>query len=76
MKYVIVIIYLMRPLNHGFHSYLAHIINFATETFLSTYSKAPHYNPHDLKGHKPNISQHIDNWDEIRLICAICVKVH
>lgn len=54
---------------------LAHVINLATQSFLSTYSKAPHYSPHDLKGHEPDTSQHIDDRDEIGLIRTICVKV-
>jgi hypothetical protein len=51
------------------YSCLAHVINLATQTLIATYSKAPHYNPHDPKGHEPTTR------DEIGLIRSICVKV-
>ncbi|KAG1818515.1 uncharacterized protein BJ212DRAFT_1479523 [Suillus subaureus] len=47
---------------------LAHVINLATQTLIATYSKALHYNLHDLKGHEPTTQ------DEIGLIQSICVK--
>lgn len=35
-----------------YNSCLAHVINLAMQTLIATYSKAPHHNPHDLKGHE------------------------
>jgi len=50
-------------------SCLAHVINLATQTLISSYSKAPHYSPHDPKSHE------LSTRDEIGLIRSICVKV-
>ncbi|KAG2049981.1 hypothetical protein BDR06DRAFT_1067076 [Suillus hirtellus] len=41
---------------------LAHIINLATQSLISTYSKALYYNPHKPKSHK------LTTWDEIALV--------
>ena len=57
-----------------FGSCLAHVINLATQVLISTYSKAPHYAPHDPLAHGPDTTQSGDR-DEIRLIRSICVKV-
>ncbi|KIK47782.1 hypothetical protein CY34DRAFT_8650 [Suillus luteus UH-Slu-Lm8-n1] len=40
------------------------------KTLISSYSKSPHYNPHDLKAHE------LSNRDEIGLVRSICVKEH
>jgi hypothetical protein len=57
-----------------FGSCLAHVINLGTQVLISTYSKAPHYTPHDLQAHEPNTTQNGDR-DEIGLVHSICVKV-
>lgn len=54
---------------HYLSSCLAHIINLATQSLISTYSKVQYYNPHEPRSHEPT------TWDEIGLIRSICVKV-
>jgi hypothetical protein len=54
-------------------SCLAHVINLGTQQLISTYSKAPHYNPHNLHAHELDLAQRV-NHDEIGLVCCICVK--
>jgi hypothetical protein len=66
--------YLNSDFANKFHSCLAHVINLAMQTLISTYSKAPHYSPHDPKGHEPDSSQKTSR-DEIGLVRSICVKV-
>ena len=61
-------------ISHGMYSCLSHIINLGSQALISTYSKSPHYAPHDLKAHEPDTWIH-GNHDEIGLIHAICVKV-
>jgi hypothetical protein len=51
-------------------SCLAHVINLATQTLISTYSKAPHFDPKNPEAHIPA------NHDEVGLVRAISVKVH
>ncbi|KAG2153565.1 uncharacterized protein EDB93DRAFT_1248829 [Suillus bovinus] len=51
---------------------LAHVINLRTQTLISTYSKAPHYSPHDPHAHEPDTSQ--NDRDEVGLIRSICIK--
>jgi len=70
----LVTIHLVNKVTNSFHSCLAHVINLATQTFISAYSKAPHYSPHDPKSHEPDTSQ-MTNRDEIGLVRSICVKV-
>jgi hypothetical protein len=53
-----------------FYSCLAHVINLATQAFISTYSKAPHFDPKDPEAHEPTTR------DEVGLVRAIMVKVH
>jgi hypothetical protein len=53
-----------------FCSCLAHIINLATQTLISTYSKAPHFDPTNPEAHVPT------SRDEVGLVRAIAVKVH
>ena len=55
-------------------SCLSHVINLGSQALISTYSKSPHYAPHDPKAHEPDTWNHGDH-DEIGLIRAICVKV-
>jgi hypothetical protein len=55
-------------------SCLAHVINLGTQVLISTYSKSPHYGPHDPKAHEPDTSKTTDR-DEIGLVWTICVKV-
>lgn len=50
-----------------------HIINLSTQLLISTYSKAPHYNPHNPHALEPDMSIQGDR-DEIGLIHLICVK--
>jgi hypothetical protein len=50
-------------------SCLAHVINLATQVLISTYSKAPHFDPQNPKGHVPT------SHDEVGLVRAIMVKV-
>jgi hypothetical protein len=52
------------------YSCLAHIINLATQALISTYSKAPHFDPKDPEAHVPT------SRDEVGLVRAITVKVH
>ena len=68
------LIYQVHTITNNSNSCLAHVINLATQTLISTYSKAPHYSPHNLKSHKPNTAQKT-NRDEIGLIRSICVKI-
>jgi hypothetical protein len=68
------VIYRARKNANGLHSCLAHVINLATQVLISAYSRAPHYNPHDPKGHEVDTSQ-MANRDEIGLVRTICVKV-
>ena len=56
------------------YSCLSHVVNLGSQALISTYSKLPHYAPHDPKAHEPNTWIH-GNRDEIGLIRAICVKV-
>ena len=51
------------------HSCLAHVINLATQVLISTYSKAPHFDPRNPEGHVPS------GRDEVGLVRAIAVKV-
>lgn len=51
------------------HSCLAHVINLATQMLISTYSKAPHFDPRNPEGHVPT------SRDEVGLVRAIAVKV-
>jgi hypothetical protein len=51
------------------HSCLAHVINLATQVLISTYSKAPHFDPRNPEGHVPT------SRDEVGLVRAIVVKV-
>jgi hypothetical protein len=53
----------------------AHVINLGTQVLISTYSKSPHYTPHEPKAHEPDTSNRGDR-DEIGLVRTICVKVH
>jgi len=55
-------------------SQLAHVNNLGTQALIGTYSKSPHYSPHNPKAHEPDISPTGDR-DEIGLIHTICVKV-
>lgn len=50
-------------------SCLAHVINLATQVLISTYSKAPHFDPWNPEGHIPT------SHDEVGLVRAIAVKV-
>jgi len=50
-------------------SCLAHIINFATQALISTYSKSPHFNPQNPEAHVQVMH------DEVGLVQAIVVKV-
>ena len=50
-------------------SCLAHVINLATQTLISAYSKAPHFNPKNPEAHVPT------SRDEVGLVRAISVKV-
>lgn len=59
---------------HIVFSCLAQMINLGTQVLISTYSKAPHYEPHNPHAHEPDTTKH-HNCDEIRLICSICIKV-
>ena len=56
------------------YSCLSHVVNLGSQDLISTYTKSPHYAPHDLKAHESDTWIH-GNRDEIGLICAICVKV-
>lgn len=63
-------------MNEVSHSCIAHVINLATQAMLSTYSKAPHYDPQDPDKHVPATTVGDDETrDEVGLIRAICVKV-
>ncbi|RXW12193.1 hypothetical protein EST38_g13661 [Candolleomyces aberdarensis] len=57
---------------------LAHIINLATQAFIGTHSKAPHYDPSstDSLDDSFNASPPLDfaNRDEIGLVCCVTVK--
>ena len=66
----------MYPFNHLFQgthrvpcSCLAHVINLATQTLISTYSKSPHFDPKNPEAHIPT------SRDEVGLVRAISVKV-
>ena len=50
-------------------SCLAHVINLATQALISTYSKAPHFDPKNPEAHVPM------GRDEVGLVRAISVKV-
>ena len=52
-----------------FYSCLAHVINLATQALISTYSKAPYYDPEKPEAHVPS------SRDEVGLVRAIAVKV-
>lgn len=54
-------------------SCLAHVINLGTQQLISTYSKAPHYDPHNPHAHELDLAQGV-NRDEIGLVRSICVK--
>lgn len=56
------------------HSCLTHVINLGTQVLISTYRKAPHYEPHNPHAHEPDTTMHREH-DEIGLIRSICVKV-
>jgi hypothetical protein len=56
------------------YSCLSHAVNIGTQELISTYSKSPHYSPHDLNAHEPDVSSTGDR-DEIGLVQAICIKV-
>lgn len=51
------------------NSCLAHVINLATQTLISSYSKSPHFDPKEPDAHVPT------SRDEIGLVRAIAVKV-
>src|SRR5258708_2577650 len=51
------------------HSCLAHVINLVMQVLISTYSKAPHFDPQNPKGHVPT------SCNEVGLVRAIAVKV-
>lgn len=70
----LITIYMSNKAANNLHSCLAHVINLATQTFISTYSKAPHYSPHNPKSHEPDTSL-MTNRDEVGLVHSICVKV-
>jgi len=53
-----------------FCSCLAHVINLATQALISTYSKAPHFDPKNPEAHEPT------SRDEVGLVRAITVKVY
>jgi hypothetical protein len=63
-----------RRVSHSISSCLSHVVNLRCQVLISTYSKSPHYAPHDPKAHEPDTSKTNDR-DEVGLICAICVKV-
>src|SRR5882762_7518171 len=65
---------LLCNISHSIHSCLSHVVNLGSQTFIGTYSKSPHYAPHDPKAHEPDTSI-MGNCDEIGLVCSICVKV-
>jgi hypothetical protein len=50
-------------------SCLAHVINLATQMLISSYSKAPHFDPNQPDAHIPT------SRDEVGLVRAIVVKV-
>jgi len=54
-------------------SYLAHIINLATQALISTQSKAKFYSDDPEDGHIPDMTG--TDHNEIGLVCAICIKV-
>ncbi|KAF7342966.1 putative AC transposase [Mycena venus] len=53
---------------------MAHIINLATQTLISTYSKSPHFDPKDPESHVPDTDMSIPLRDEIGLVRTIAVK--
>ncbi len=55
---------------HDVSSCLAHVINLATQALISTYSKAPHFDPKNPEAHV------LTGCDEVGLVRAIMVKVH
>lgn len=63
-----------RCVSHGIFSCLSHVVNLGSQVLISTYSKSPHYVPHDPKAHEPDTSKTTDR-DEVGLVRAICVKV-
>lgn len=50
-------------------SCLAHVINLATQSLISSYSKSPHFDPVHPEAHVPTTR------DEVGLVRAIVVKV-
>ena len=56
-------------------SCLAHVINLATQAFISAYSKAPHFDPQNPDNHIPDTNNGAGLRDEVGLVRAICVKV-
>jgi len=67
--------YLAANMTHNcVYSCLAHVINLGTQVLICTYSKAPHYKPHNPHAHEPDTTMHHEH-DEIGLIRSICVKV-
>ena len=60
--------------SHSISSCLSHVVNLGCQVLISTYSKSPHYAPHDPKAHEPDTSKTTDR-DEVGLVRAICVKV-
>jgi hypothetical protein len=52
---------------------MAHIINLATQVLISTYSKAPDFDPKNPENHLPDTAAAMR--DEIGLVRAIAVKV-
>ena len=69
-----VAILFFQNISHTLPSCQAHVINLGTQVFIGTYSKSPHYSPHDPKAHEPDTSNRGER-DEIGLIRTICVKV-
>jgi hypothetical protein len=64
-----------------FYRCLAHIVNLATQAFLSAHSKSKHYDPKDPEAHLPppegiDPSGNPVPRDSVGLIRAITVKVH
>lgn len=59
---------------HIVFSCLTHVVDLGTQVLISTYSKAPHYKPHNPYAHEPDTTKH-HNRDEIRLMHSICIKV-
>src|SRR5882762_2014080 len=53
-----VAILFFQNISHTLPSCKAHVINLGTQVFIGTYSKSPHYSPHDPKAHEPDTSIH------------------